>query len=791
MSLEDWQIELRRQFGREQNFTLKNLGEQPVFSEFDVTNPQSRNTYRVSIRGTRVGDNFCTCADFATNTLGTCKHIEFTLAALERKRGGRSALQAGYQPPYSEIYLQYGARREVRFRPGSACPVELARLASHYFGPEGQLLPEAFAKFEHFLAEASRIETDLRCHEDALGFVAEVRDAEHRRQRVTEAFSAGTRSAAFKKLLRVPLYDYQREGALFAARAGRSLIGDEMGLGKTIQAIAAAEIMADLFGVERVLIVCPTSLKHQWQREIEKFADRTVQVIGGMRPRRAVQFGGPSFYKITNYDTVHRDLDLIEQWSPDLVVLDEAQRIKNWNTRAARSVKKITSPYAIVLTGTPLENRLEELVSIVQFVDRYRLGPTFRLLDDHQVRDEVGKVVGYRNLDRLGKTLEPVLLRRQKKEVLDQLPERLDKNFFVPMTAAQKNLHEENREIVARIVHKWRTYRFLSEADQRRLMIALQNMRMACDSTYLLDHNTDSGVKADELATLLEEVYESPDTKVVVFSQWLRMHELLVRRFQARGWDHILFHGGVPGQQRKGLVDRFREDPRCRAFLATDAGGVGLNLQHASMVVNMDLPWNPAVLEQRIGRVHRLGQRQPVRVVNFVSQGTIEEGMLGVLRFKQSLFAGVLDGGEKEVFLGGSRLNKFMETVEKATTAIPEATAEDDGEAQQTTTEALAEAASPEAEREPQVPAAALPAADPWAGLLQNGLALLEQFTAAVRPGAAAGQGNGAAAKVPGLSLVTRDERTGETYLKLPMPSPEVLDKALQAFGMLLQGLRK
>src|SRR5262249_20968106 len=122
MSLEDWQIELRRQFGRSQGFLLKNVGDHAIFSLFEVTNPQSQNTYRVQVRGARVGDNFCSCPDFATNTLGTCKHIEFTLAALERKRGGASALRAGFKPPYSEVQLQYGARREVRFRPGAECP---------------------------------------------------------------------------------------------------------------------------------------------------------------------------------------------------------------------------------------------------------------------------------------------------------------------------------------------------------------------------------------------------------------------------------------------------------------------------------------------------------------------------------------------------------------------------------------------------------------------------------------------------------------------------------------------
>ncbi len=810
MSLEDWQIQLRRQFGREQNFLLKNLGEDRIFSEFEVTNPQSQSRYRVHVRGPNPGDNTCSCPDFATNTLGTCKHIEFTLATLERKRGGAAALRAGFQPAYSEVYLQYGARREVRFRPGSACPVEVARLAADYFGPDGALLPDAFGRFENFLEGAGRHDHDLRCQDDVLAFVAEVRDAGQRGQRVAEAFPRGPRSAAFKDLLRVSLYDYQRDAALFAARAGRCLIGDEMGLGKTIESLAAAEIMARLFGVERVLIICPTSLKHQWQREIERAASRSVEVVGGFRTRREKGFATDTFYKVMNYDTVWRDLDLIDSWGPDLVILDEAQRIKNWTTRTARSVKRIASPYAIVLTGTPLENRLEELISIVQFVDRYRLGPTFRMLHDHQVRDDVGKVIGYRNLDQIGQTLEPILVRRHKDEVLDQLPERIDSNIFVQMTPQQRGLHTEALEIVARIVQKWRRYRFLSEADQRRLMIALQRMRMSCDSSYLVDHQSDHGVKADEAVTLLEEICEERGAKVVVFSQWLRMHELLVRRLKQRGWGHVLFHGGVPGGKRKDLVDRFREDPDCRAFLSTDAGGTGLNLQHATAVINMDLPWNPAVLEQRIGRVHRLGQRHPVRVVNFVAQGTIEESMLSVIQFKKSLFAGVLDGGERDVFLGGSKLNRFMETVEAATSAIPEALLEDAEEAVTTPVAPEATTAPPAGRRGKRgrgparptpVPAAALadgegdelPAtattADPWSGLLQVGMALVQQLAAASGKGGAGGPGTAAGAL--GRSLVMRDERTGETFLKVPVPKPEVLDQALKAFGTLLESLRQ
>ena len=441
----------------------------------------------------------------------------------------------------------------MRFRPGTACPDPLRSLAARYFSKQGILREGGFAKFESFLSDASKFDHDLRCYDDVLGFVAEVRDRTRRVRVIAAAFPRGSRDGAFRKLLKCDLYDYQREGALFAARAGRSLIGDEMGLGKTIQAIAAAEIMARHFGVERVLIVCPTSLKHQWEREIGRFTGRQATVIGGLRTRREQQYRSAStFFKITNYDTVHADLDLIAGWSPDLVILDEAQRIKNWNTRTARSVKRIASPYAIVLTGTPLENRLEELVSIVEFVDRHRLGPTFRFLADHQVRDEHGKVVGYRNLDRIGQTLSPILIRRSKAQVLTQLPERLDKNFFVPMTPQQIAHHDENREIVGKIVAKWRRYRFLSEADQRRLMIALQNMRMSCDSTLPAgprDRLRREGRRTLDAARRGARAPRRQGRRLQPVAADARVARPATRRTSR--CDHVLFHGGVDGAQAK------------------------------------------------------------------------------------------------------------------------------------------------------------------------------------------------------------------------------------------------
>ena len=160
MSLDAWQRELRRQFGRAQPFDLRNVGPEVVFSDFHVRNPRSGGTYRVAIRGAEPGENYCTCADFATNALGTCKHIEFVLGKLERHRGSRAILQRGFRPPYSEVVLQYGAKREVRFRPGVACPRALTTLAARYFDADQILRSEAFGIFESFLSKVTDLDHD-------------------------------------------------------------------------------------------------------------------------------------------------------------------------------------------------------------------------------------------------------------------------------------------------------------------------------------------------------------------------------------------------------------------------------------------------------------------------------------------------------------------------------------------------------------------------------------------------------------------------------------------------------
>ena len=795
----DWQRALRRQFGREQVFGLKNLGAEPFFSDFHVSNPQSRSIYRVAIRGLQPGDNFCACPDYATNELGTCKHIEFTLARLAGKRGAKAAFARGYQPEFSELFLRNDGERAIHFRAGTGCPVAVAKAAARLFDAAlAWRLPQArFGELGRFLADAAKTTHELRVYDDALDFVAGRSDAARRAKALDELFPRGAADPKLLKLLKLPLYPYQAEGALFAVRAGRALIGDEMGLGKTIQAVAAAEILARHFGASRVLVICPTSLKYQWQSEIARYCGRASRVIAGGRAQRQKEYALDDFCKISNYEKLKSDIDLIAAWAPSLVVVDEAQRVKNWNTIAARALKRIDSPYAIVLTGTPLENKLEELISIVQFVDQHRLGPTWKLLHEHQVKDEVGRVTGYTGLEKIGQTLAPIMIRRRKSEVLLQLPSRTDQNLLVPMTEMQMVYHDENQDIVAKIVSRWRKTKYLSDKDQRRLTCALQNMRMSCNSTYLLDQETDHGVKADELATLMDGLFVQPEAKVVVFSQWTRTQDIVIRRLEQRGIGYVSFHGSVPAEKRPALIDRFRDDPQCRVFLSTDAGSTGLNLQHASTLVNMDLPWNPAVLEQRIARIHRMGQRRPVQIVNYVAKGTIEEGMLSVLAFKRSLSAGILDGGSGEISLGGTRLNRFMKDVENVTGHMGEgetmAPAEEAANvaaapAEPARTQEVATAAQVDdsaaglLQRQPVVGVSAPPAAspDPWSGLLRMGVQLLSALSV---------PDDSAAAAHP---WIERDPATGARSLKLPMPSPETANRladAMSAFSAALRGM--
>ena len=404
-------------------------------------------------------------------------------------------------------------------------------------------------------------------------------------------------------------------------------------------------------------------LKYQWRSEIKKFTNAEVFVIEGSHLKRKEAYNRPEPYKIISYNSAANDIKILGSLQTDMLIMDEVQRLKNWNTQISRAARKIESDYSVILSGTPLENKLDELYSIVEFVDNFRLAPYYLFKDKHIITDETGKVLGYKNLNDIGKKLSDILIRRRKKDVKLQMPERSDKNLFIPMTNEQKGMHQEWQNQVRLLVLKWRKMHFLSDKDRKRLLLFLSQMRMVCDSSYILDQKTRYDTKVDECVNIISDIISEEGEKVVVFSQWERMTRLIAKELEKKEIGFEYLHGGVPSEKRKNLVDNFMNEPSSRVFLSTDAGSTGLNLQSAATIINIDLPWNPAVLEQRIGRIYRLGQQNNIQVINLVTPYSIEEEMLGKLRFKTSMFEGVLDDGEDSVFITDDKFSKMMETV--------------------------------------------------------------------------------------------------------------------------------
>ena len=816
-----WEEEIseRQERGRTaiQSILTKPRGE--AYGDYQVKSTSGKD-YRVALRGPGLFDNYCSCPDFARNTLGTCKHIESLLQQL-RKRYGKSLAKKQYQRTRASLSLQYGETLSVRLRlPVSATP-ELTRLAGQYFNTDGLLQPEHFRQFDRVLEQFRSADDLAVVYSDVLEFV----DRENELAAGLEKERALVRdleAGKHESLLRVPLFPYQMRGAVFAACRGRAVLADDMGLGKTIQAIAAAELLRRWRGISRVLVIAPASVKYQWKTEIEKFSGLPAQVIDGPLAHRQQLYASPQFFTLTSYEVAVRDLEDMINLRPDLIILDEAQRIRNWTTATARTIKQLKSRYAMVLTGTPLENKIEELYSVVEFVDGRRLGPAFRFLQEHRVADEKGKLLGYRGLDQIHRQLEPILLRRTRQEVLTQLPSRTDQIFRVPMTPQQAAPYQEQSDILARLMSKWQRQGWLSEIDLRRITCCIQNMRMLCNSTHLFDKETNFSPKLDEFREIIRELAIEENRKVVVFSEYERMTRLAGQVLDKLKIHWVSLHGGVPSPKRGELMKRFREDRDCKVFLSTDAGGVGLNLQAASAVVNFEPPWNPARLEQRIGRVHRMGQTRPVQVIHLLTEHSIEERVWETLRLKKALFAGLFDSAASEVSFEKLGRKTMMQSLQEVLADRPGAASPGSGDQALAAKEPLAamkaDAATAAAPSLPsQVAGGASRAADtkaesglqpgaprPTTGnghgldLVQTATTLLEAglgFLRSLQPGsfqsgpaAVSGSSPLEPFQQKFASLIHVDPQSRRPVLSIPLPANFTLDGVARALGDLFQG---
>ncbi len=672
--------------------------------------------YRTIVLGVDPLKGRCDCPDYLRNSLGLCKHILVVLEHLHGRPGLRSRAAREQQrlaealftgPVWDPVRPLLGLGdwlERVAWTVGNGTdrPGTRAAQALAWFGP-GRNGTWSLRKTyrDDPVRRLELVESLLKVvparssglnHDPALRALL-VHEREKLKRLVEKTLWPSEQKAVLKGL-KCPLYRYQRDGVKRFLETGQLLLADDMGLGKTAQAIACCDILWRTGRVRRAVIIAPASLKPQWAREWAHFSDLPIQVIDGSPgERQQVYATSREGLFIINYEQLLRDLESVRNWKPDLVVLDEAQRIKNWATKTALSVKRLSPPYRLVLTGTPMENRIEELASIVEWVDEMALEPKWRLPALHAMRSDGRKeITGVRNLDTLRQRLEPCMVRRIRQEVLDQLPPRTDIRVPIEMTPAQLEEHDALIQPIAALM-RIAEIRPLTQAEFLRLMSLLTTQRIISNGLAQLqfehvwpsvrgcapDESVLRGLSAPkllELRQLVRQVVIDQGRKIVIFSQWRRMlnlahwavSDILGERQLRAGF----FTGAEKQRRRTQNIVEFHDDPQFSILFASDAGGVGLNLQRAaSCVINLELPWNPAVLEQRIGRIYRLGQKQPIDVYNLVCEQGIESRIADLVGNKQAFFKGLFDGDSDTVKFdqSGSFLSRVRKLYDPATLA--------------------------------------------------------------------------------------------------------------------------
>ena len=439
-------------------------------------------------------------------------------------------------------------------------------------------------------------------------------------------------------------FPYQLEGVAFLFPRDAAILADEMGLGKTMQAITAIRMLLLSGELKNVLLVCPKPLVTNWMREFRQWAPEIpLAIIEGDSAKRNWIWTNPQApVKIANYELMMRDRDVFETNSLhfDLVVLDEAQRIKNRNSTTSEIVRSIPRTRSWALTGTPIENSVDDLVSIFEF-----LAPGY-------LRDDM-------HLKSLGKATRDYILRRTKDKVLTDMPPKLFRPAELELTGEQRASYKSAEE--DGIIQLSKMGESVTIHHVFELVLRLKQI---CN----FDPATGASAKLERLEADMEEIAASGQ-KAIIFSQWVSTLDSLGERLAK--YNPLYYHGGVPSNKRDGVIDQFKNDPKNKVILMSyGAGAVGLNLQFCHYVFLFDRWWNPAVEDQAINRAHRLGVKQPVTVTRMMSLETIEERIHDVLEQKRELFNSLfaetgtpqnLGLSQKEIFgLFGLKVPKYQ-----------------------------------------------------------------------------------------------------------------------------------
>lgn len=433
--------------------------------------------------------------------------------------------------------------------------------------------------------------------------------------------------------------DYQLDGFQWMHRLAQHHLGgilaDEMGLGKTLQAIMLLASLHEEYqeAAGKQLVIAPASLIWNWKHELERFApELRAQVLEGAQLHsKEQQLWQQADIWIASYTFVRSQQQFFQSCSFLTVICDEAQAFKNDYTKTSQALRQLTATHKFALTGTPIENRLDELWSIMSFVN-----PALFPDKNHwlQLPRETLKQI-----------IAPFMLRRTKQEVMQELPPKYESTLYAPLTMEQKKLY---LSYLAKLQEDTLKHLDRKRKGERRirLLAGITRLRqICCHPELFVEGYQGASAKLEQFLQLVEEKIAAGN-RILVFSQFTSMLHIIARELQWRGYSHFYLDGSTPPKQRIESVDAFNQGARQLFLMSLKAGGTGLNVTGADTVILYDLWWNPAVEQQAADRVHRIGQQLPVHIIRLVAEGTLEDKMIQLQQRKQQLISDILDHDE-------------------------------------------------------------------------------------------------------------------------------------------------
>jgi hypothetical protein len=589
----------------------------------------------VTLRDARCTSVSCTCLDFELSEDADCPHVDALFKQWLADPGRAQALARGPQQPFSRIVLQRGARHRPLWLPGTECPPALAEqaeplLAAANEAADDQALPR-------LLRAARDAGHELQVDEAVWTHLAATRDARWRVHRLEALLPQGPASPALQQLRPEPLLPLQLEGALFAVCAGRCILADDAVLQPMLQALAAAALWQRHFGVERVLLLAPSDQLDRWRRLLPADAEG---------------------WSLTSIERLVGDAGLHRSLAPELVIVHEPAAGGLWvDAERATALLRLDSAHAIVLPAADWLERPAELPLRLAYVDRQRLGAYAALLRSHGERDEAGQLCGLRGLDGLRATLEAVLLMRHKSEVLQQLPERIDRVRRVALPTAEAERHAALADQLAASLARWQRSGWLPDSEQRRLLDQMQALRRLCAGEGAPGI---AAAKAEAVLALLNDA-DAPVAKLVVFSQWPAALDALQTALAVAGVGTARWSLRDAEGVRRAAATAFQSDPDCRLLLVADAASGALELHCPdAQVLHLDRPWNPRLLARRFGRVHRRGQAHLVPVTQLLVEGSFEHALHALQARRSEPMPDLLDAQAAEGFVQGEDLQRLQ-----------------------------------------------------------------------------------------------------------------------------------